>query len=86
MPKRKQLNREPIIFTDFDGTISCEDVGNRLFHHFSDGRSDEVVAHWYLGEIDSRQCLIKESDSLRNVSRKELLDFFDEFIIDPDSP
>jgi len=43
-----------IVFSDFDGTISRRDVGNRLFHHFSDGKSEEVVARWKAGEIDSR--------------------------------
>ena len=49
------------VFCDFDGTISIQDVGNRLFHHFSDGKSDDPVAKWRSDQIDSRQCLIDEA-------------------------
>jgi 2-hydroxy-3-keto-5-methylthiopentenyl-1-phosphate phosphatase len=71
-----------VIFSDFDGTISLRDVGNRLFHHFSGGKSEEVVARWRKNEIDSRQCLIGEGESMRDFSEAELLDFIDTFAID----
>ncbi len=71
-----------VIFSDFDGTISTRDVGNRLFHHFSEGKSEEVVARWKKNEIDSRQCLLGEGNSMRDFTETELLEFIDSFTID----
>jgi 2-hydroxy-3-keto-5-methylthiopentenyl-1-phosphate phosphatase len=73
-----------IVFSDFDGTIATRDVGNRLFHHFSDGRSDEPVVRWRAGEIDSRQCLLEESQLIRNLTDEELSAFIDTFDLDPE--
>ncbi len=72
-----------VLFTDFDGTVSIGDVGNRLFHHFSQGRSDEPVARWLAGRIDSRQCLIEEAQTMRAVTQAEIFDFVDSFDVDP---
>lgn len=71
------------VFCDFDGTISIQDVGNRLFHHFSDGKSDDPVAKWRSDQIDSRQCLIDEAALMRDVTESELNEFIDRFEIDP---
>lgn len=79
----KYTSSEIILFTDFDGTVSIGDVGNRLFHHFSDGRSYEPVDRWLAGKIDSRQCLIDEARVMRDVTRGEIFDFVDSFDIDP---
>ncbi|MCP4569494.1 MAG: MtnX-like HAD-IB family phosphatase [FCB group bacterium] len=84
MPNQSEIRQQPVIFTDFDGTISIGDVGNRLFQHFSDGRSGKAVDLWLAGKIDSRQCLEEEGQSLRDVTAEELFDFFDGFAIDPD--
>ncbi|NMC43818.1 MAG: MtnX-like HAD-IB family phosphatase [candidate division Zixibacteria bacterium] len=70
------------VFCDFDGTISLQDVGNRLFHHFSDGKSDDPVAKWLSDQIDSRQCLIEEAAVMREVTEADLHDFIDRFEID----
>ncbi len=83
MTEKKLTADRLILFSDFDGTISTKDVGNRLFHHFSDGKSDEPVARWLAGEIGSRQCLLEEAAAMRQVTEKELLAFIDSFKIDP---
>ena len=72
-----------IIFSDFDGTIAVKDVGNRLFYHFSDGRSEEPVARWRRDEIDSRQCLEQEARLMRDVTEAEVYEFVDRFERDP---
>jgi 2-hydroxy-3-keto-5-methylthiopentenyl-1-phosphate phosphatase len=72
-----------IVFSDFDGTISRRDVGNRLFHYFSDGKSEEVVARWKAGEIDSRECLRLEAELARDTTLEEFYEFIDGFDIDP---
>lgn len=74
------------VFCDFDGTISIQDVGNRLFHHFSDGKSDDPVAKWRSDQIDSRQCLIDEAALMRDVTEADLHAFIDRFEIDPAFP
>jgi len=71
-----------IIFCDFDGTITNRDVGNRLFHHFSAGRSDAPVQKWRRGEIDSRTCLLEEAALMRDITAKELHAYLDSFVID----
>ncbi len=71
------------VFCDFDGTITHDDIGNRLFDYFSDGRARDAVARWEAGEIDSQQCLIEEAASLRDISESELHAFLDGFAIDP---
>lgn len=80
----KSASSSPVaIFCDFDGTISIQDVGNRLFHFFSDGRSDGPVAKWRSDQIDSRQCLIDEAALMRDVTETDLNEFIDRFEIDP---
>jgi len=72
-----------IIFSDFDGTVTRQDVGNRLFHHFSDGKSEGPVALWRADKIDSRQCLLDEATLMRPVTQEELYQFIDSFAVDP---
>ena len=72
-----------IVFTDFDGTVSVGDVGNRLFNYFSDGKSREPVSRWLAGSIDSRKCLIEEAAAMRDIEPAELYEFIDIFQIDP---
>jgi 2,3-diketo-5-methylthio-1-phosphopentane phosphatase len=74
------------IFCDFDGTISVQDVGNRLFHFFSDGQSDGPVALWRADKIDSRKCLLDEAALMRDVTEADLNGFIDSFPIDPTFP
>ncbi|MFH1700221.1 MAG: MtnX-like HAD-IB family phosphatase [Candidatus Zixiibacteriota bacterium] len=76
-------DKKIMVFSDFDGTISTSDVGNRLFHHFSEGKSEEAVHRWRLNEIDSRECLLQEAAAMRNVTKTELFEFVDSFEIDP---
>jgi 2-hydroxy-3-keto-5-methylthiopentenyl-1-phosphate phosphatase len=75
-----------LIVSDFDGTISRQDIGNRLFHHFSGGRSDEPVKRWAHDEIDSRECLLAEAALMRPVTRSELDAYLETHDIDPDFP
>lgn len=71
-----------VIFSDFDGTISLTDIGNRMFHHFSGGQSDEPVKRWRNDQIDSRQCLLEEAALMRDVTESELMTYIDSFEID----
>ena len=47
----------PILFIDFDGTISKRDVIDQILEEFADDRWLEVEERWVKGEISSRQRL-----------------------------
>lgn len=73
------------VFSDFDGTISTKDVGYSVFHHFSNGRNDEILPDWISGKMTTRDCLIAEAKMV-NASSQELYDFVDKIDIDPTFP
>ena len=73
------------VLVDFDGTISTEDVGNRLFQRITRGAWKEVVDSWKRGEVSSRLCLIHEC-SLARATRDEVLEFALEQPIDSGFP
>lgn len=74
-----------VVFCDFDGTIACRDVGYSLFHHFSDGRNDELIPDWKSGRLSSRDCLLKEAAMVR-ATEAEIADFVSTMEIDTGFP
>ncbi len=70
------------IICDFDGTAAQNDVGNLLFQTFGDGRVIAAVNLWKEGKISSRECLLRECESVR-VSGAELESFIDRQKLDP---
>ncbi|UCE05933.1 MAG: HAD-IB family phosphatase, partial [bacterium] len=70
------------IFTDFDGTVALNDVGDQLFQSFAGPKWIELVLEWKEGKITSRECLIREC-ALANVTRSDLELFSDKQEIDP---
>jgi 2-hydroxy-3-keto-5-methylthiopentenyl-1-phosphate phosphatase len=50
----------PAVFIDFDGTISKDDVIDRILEEFADARWQESERRWVSGEIGSRQCLTEQ--------------------------
>lgn len=55
-----------IIFSDFDGTIAQNDVGDAFFRAFSDWRACEVaIKRWERNEISSREVLELAAHSTR---------------------
>jgi 2,3-diketo-5-methylthio-1-phosphopentane phosphatase len=85
LPDRNNDN-QILIVSDFDGTISRQDIGNRLFHHFSDGRSDEPVQRWIRNEIDSKECLLAEAGLMRPITHEEFDEYLEGHEIDPGFP
>ncbi len=71
-----------IIFSDFDGTFTAKDIGNRIFTHFSNGRNIPLVDDWKKGLITSRECLLKEAE-LVSVSPTEFYSFLEGFELSP---
>lgn len=69
------------IFSDFDGTISKRDVGYSLFHHFSNGKNDELLPDWKSGKMTTRDCLLAEA-AMVNAPAEEILRFIDDIELD----
>ncbi len=70
-----------VFFSDFDGTITFKDVGYSMFHHFSNGRNEELIPDWKAGTITSRECLTKEAEMI-SLSNSELNEYLNSFELD----
>lgn len=73
------------ILCDFDGTVTKEDVGFRIYTRFGDERWLEINKRWRRGEISSKECLIGEY-SLIDASEDEVRDYILTMEIDPGFP
>jgi 2-hydroxy-3-keto-5-methylthiopentenyl-1-phosphate phosphatase len=51
---------KPILFLDFDGTISCADVVDRILERHADRTWLDVEEQWRSGQIGSRECLARQ--------------------------
>jgi len=71
------------VFCDFDGTMTVEDVGNRLFHTYSGGASEKIVEEYRAGRINARECLSRECESLGTISPETVRKFASQFPLDP---
>ena len=79
----KPSRNTPVLFFDFDNTITREDVLDRIIERFS--ISDEWrnwEAAWVRGEISTVQCLDRQMAGLR-AYKAELIDFVADCQIDP---
>ena len=78
----KPLNDKPVLFFDFDGTITREDVLDRIIQRFSTSDAwRQWEDAWVRGEISTIQCLERQIDGIRG-SEAEILDFAAGFEID----
>jgi 2-hydroxy-3-keto-5-methylthiopentenyl-1-phosphate phosphatase len=71
------------IFSDFDGTIAMDDVGDQLFRAFAGAQATEIVSHYLDGTITARMCLARECEAVENASVGEVARFIDQFSLDP---
>ena len=71
----------PILFLDFDGTISRRDAIDLILERFADKSWQIVEERWKKGAIGSRQCL-REQVALINASETEINDLLDEIEFD----
>jgi 2,3-diketo-5-methylthio-1-phosphopentane phosphatase len=66
-----------LVFSDFDGTIAKNDVGDTLFKTFGNWpECEKAVQQWLRGEISSRECLEHEAATAR-LTREQLDTFCD---------
>lgn len=72
----------PIIFCDFDGTITELDVTDCILTRFADPAWMEIEQQWVRGDIGSRQCLERQM-ALARTSPQELNALIDSVPSDP---
>ena len=79
-----QINKEDwIVFCDFDGTISEEDVLDKVFNHFGDEEVHKLEEKFKQGVIDDKETLIKKWQRI-SLSEKKFKDFiFEQVRLDP---
>ena len=71
-----------VVLTDFDGTISLEDVTDLRLERFAKEGWREIEALWTRGEIGSRACMAAQV-SLLDLSQTELDTWLTSIEIDP---
>lgn len=69
-------------FVDFDGTITTEDVVDKILERFADPSWHAIEAEWVSGKIGSRECLSRQF-ALVNASKAEFARLLSEIRIDP---
>ena len=72
----------PIVFTDFDGTITQRDVTDEILAQLAHPSWQEVEQEWTRGLIGSRECLERQI-ALVDASAEELHALIDAVPIDP---
>jgi len=81
--KRNRASPRPVVFCDFDGTITQRDVTDEVLTQFAHPSWREVEQEWTCGAIGSRECLERQM-ALVEASAKELNALVDAVAIDPD--
>lgn len=76
---------KPVIFSDFDGTITQADVTDRILEELADPSWREIEAAWVGGRMGSRECLERQM-ALVNASARQLNTLIDAIPIDPGFP
>ncbi len=71
----------PLLYIDFDGTISKRDVIDEILKEFADEKWIEIEKEWTSGLIGSRECLRRQLALVR-VSPGELNEFIDGLNLD----
>lgn len=75
----------PVVFSDFDGTITQVDVTDEILTRLADPAWHEIEDEWVKGRIGSRECLARQM-ALVEASQREFDALIDGIPIDPDFP
>ncbi len=70
-----------MFFCDFDGTVTKEDLIDRVLEEFADPKWMDIEQSWVNGEIGSRDCLAMQTKLIR-ARKHDLLDFVERIDID----
>jgi 2-hydroxy-3-keto-5-methylthiopentenyl-1-phosphate phosphatase len=77
--------QKPVVFSDFDGTITRLDVTDEILERFADPSWHEVEDQWLRAEIGSRECFERQAALVR-ATAKQLNELIDAIPLDPDFP
>ena len=70
-----------MFFCDFDGTVTREDVIDRILEEFADPMWRDFEQSWVNGDIGSRDCLTMQTKLIK-AKEDDLLDFVEDIGID----
>lgn len=73
--------KAPVLFLDFDGTISDRDAIDAILERFADERWLAIEDEWRMGRIGSRECLTRQV-ALVSASAPELEELLAEIKVD----
>jgi 2-hydroxy-3-keto-5-methylthiopentenyl-1-phosphate phosphatase len=79
----KKLSRNKVVFCDFDGTITIEDIVDDLFSRYADDSWKEIEKLWEWGKIGSEKCLQLQLACIKHITEDDLLRFASDVAIDP---
>ena len=82
MPQSTKPQNGAIVFCDFDGTITREDVTDQILTQLAHPSWREVEQEWMCGAIGSRECLERQM-ALVETSAEELHALIDAVPLDP---
>jgi 2-hydroxy-3-keto-5-methylthiopentenyl-1-phosphate phosphatase len=86
MPTRSDVIQsppsQPVVFCDFDGTITQVDVTDQILSQFAHPSWQEIEQEWVRGVIGSRECLEREL-ALVEASPEDLDALIDAVPVDP---
>ena len=78
-----RLDNYEYIFSDFDGTISRDDVIHSFITSFSRGDSSIAEKKWCKGELTSKECYKIQFELINGLSKQKFDDFINSIEIDP---
>ena len=64
-PFRTTYDERLLVYCDFDGTISLEDVTDQILTRLADPQWKKIEASWERGEIGSRECMSRQVPLIR---------------------
>jgi len=79
----KPAKKDKVIFCDFDGTITIEDIVDKLFSKYADEYWKEIEKLWEQAKIGSERCLRLQLDCIKHITEDELIRFTLNIAIDP---
>jgi 2-hydroxy-3-keto-5-methylthiopentenyl-1-phosphate phosphatase len=71
------------VFCDFDGTVCVQDIGDQFFQTFAGEKAEQSAQRLLKDEITSQMSLMELCEAIPSIRQKELMDFADQFLIDP---
>lgn len=80
---RGSVNKDKVIFCDFDGTMTVDDVVDKLLSEYGDEPWMEIEELWEAGKIGSETCLILQLACIKHITADDLMRFASDMAIDP---